>query len=66
MVDGVMGWTESERRWPLGCSVFDICAVAVRSRLARAGARMPAESGVAALTVIPVDARRRGMGLEWH
>ncbi|KAE8124628.1 hypothetical protein FH972_019494 [Carpinus fangiana] len=54
MVHGVMGWTESERRWPLGCVVFEIYTVAVRSRLARAGARMLAESGAAAVTVIPV------------
>jgi hypothetical protein len=66
VVDGMMGWTESERRWPLGCGVFEICTVAVRSRLAGAGARMPAESGPAVVMVIPVDAGRRGMGSEWH
>ena len=57
MVDGVMGWTESERWWLLGCGVFEICTVVVRSKLAEAGARMPAKSGTAAVTVIPVDAR---------
>jgi hypothetical protein len=45
VVDGVMGWTESEGQWPLGCSVFEICTMAVRCRPARAGAGMPAKSG---------------------
>jgi hypothetical protein len=66
VIDGMMGWIESERRWPLGYGVFKISTVVVRSRLAEAGARMPAESGTATVTVILVDARWRGMGSEWH
>ena len=58
MVDGMMGWTLLERRWTLGCSVFKICTIVVRSRLARAGVEMPAESGAAVVMVIPVDVRR--------
>ena len=38
--------------------MFKICTVVVRSRLARAGVEMPAESGAAVVTVIPVDVRR--------